>query len=63
MGGLAYDSGFEREVNSRFDNYYNNIKLGMQGSEEEKDNILRRRILKFFQDYHIDTNLFYIERR
>lgn len=35
----------------------------MQGTEEEKETILRKRILKNFQDYKLKSHLFYVKRR
>lgn len=35
----------------------------MQGSEEEKEMILRKRLLKFFHNYSIQENRYYTQRR
>ena len=43
--------------------YYDQVKKNMSGTEEEKDIILRKRLLKYFQDYHLESDLFFIKRR
>jgi hypothetical protein len=35
----------------------------MSGTDEEKDNILRRRLLKFFHNFSLEKNRYYVERR
>lgn len=35
----------------------------MPGTEEEKDLLLRRRIQRFFQDYKLQTEQYYAQRR
>ena len=62
-GGLKFDQSFENTVNNRWETYYNEAKKSMTCPENEKDDILRKRILKFFQDYHIHTDNYYVERR
>lgn len=35
----------------------------MQGSEEEKEKVVRKRIVKFFREYQLEPDLFYVQRR
>lgn len=35
----------------------------MTGTDEEKDSILRRRLLKFFHNFSLEKNRYYVERR
>jgi uncharacterized membrane-anchored protein len=43
--------------------YYNAVKNTLEGTDEEKEGILRRRLLKFFTNYSLEEDRFYIERR
>ena len=47
----------------KWKNFYERVKKNMSGSEEEKETILRKRMLKYFHDYRLETDLFYIKRR
>jgi hypothetical protein len=35
----------------------------MTGSEQEKDDVLRRRLMKFFHSFSLEKNHYYVERR
>jgi hypothetical protein len=35
----------------------------MSGSDQEKDNVLRRRLLKFFHSFSLEQNRYYVQRR
>lgn len=35
----------------------------MSGSDEEKDTILKRRVMKFFHSFSLEKNRYYVERR
>lgn len=35
----------------------------MTGTDQEKDSILRRRLLKFFHNFSLEKNRYYVERR
>ena len=57
---------FEQEPstsNTEWDAFCSHVKQTMPGSEEEKDNILRRRLLKFFQNFSLEENRYFVKKR
>ena len=50
-------------IDLKWESYYANIKKQMKVPEDQKDIILRKRILKFFQDYKLETDIFYTPRK
>ena len=45
----------------QWQNNYNEAKNMVKGSEEDKEKVIRNRILKFFKEYQ--TDLFHVQRR
>lgn len=50
----------ESQIDQKWKAFYENLKRSMTGSEEEKETILRKRILKNFQNYNLESHLFYV---
>ena len=50
-------------LDARWEECYQNIKKQMSLPESEKDNIIRKRILKYFQNYQLATDLYYTSRQ
>ena len=62
-GGVGSDPAFEAKINERWENFINGVFEKMNGTIEEKQKVLRQRILRFFQNYHLDSERFYTERK
>ena len=62
-GGVEADPAFEARINERWENFINGVVEKMNGTIEEKQRVLRQRILRFFQNYHLDSERFYTERK
>ena len=62
-GGIKHDPSFQEFVNQRWNVYFNKAKENLSGTDSEKNDILRKRIIRFFQDYHIHTDNFYVQRK
>ena len=62
-GGVGPDPAFEAKINERWENFINGVIEKMDGTIEEKQTVLRQRIMRFFQNYHLDSERFYTERK